>query len=127
MLLQPGSPVRVEMNAGEFDDQVRASLERKVQNNGWKLDTSAPNVLSAEIKRGETEEVTYDFEGRRPNETVSVTPTFTRCGFQFDGDTAWEVTASPGIPRLIAISRKESLQDEVSRSPTSGCEVFETG
>ena len=125
MLLRPGSPVRVEAKTGEFDDQVRASLERHVQNNGWKLDPNATNVLIAEIKRGETEEVTYDFRGRRPNETVSVIPNIHTMRIVIEGETAWEVTANTGVPALIAIGEDSSVQDEVNRSQKPNPSFFD--
>ena len=115
LVLQPGSSIRIDVKADQFNDQVRAAIERQVADNGWISDPAAPIVLTAEMKRGETQQVTYDFSGRRPQETVSVTPYISSVRIDGGGQTAWTAGTSSGAPGMIALSEKQSAQEEVNR------------
>jgi hypothetical protein len=125
MLIRPGSSIRVDVSAGEHNDRIRTALEGHVKNNGWKLDPSATNVLYAEIKQGEAQQVTYDFKGRRPNETVSATPYAHTLRIVCGKEKAWELTANFGIPGMIAVAKTGSVQDLVNQTPKVSPEFFE--
>lgn len=116
---------RIEVNTGSHDAQVRASLERKVKQNGWKLDPSSPNVLIAEIKQGQPRQKTYTFHGRRPNETVSYTPYNHTLRIKCGEDTAWEIMTSLGAPWMISIREDSSVQEEINRSQKTSPSFFE--
>lgn len=125
LLIRPGSAIRVEVNAGEHNDRIWAALESHVEKNGWKLDPSAPNVLYAEIKQGEPQQVTYDFKGKRPNETVSATTYAHTLRIVCGKEKAWELTANFGIPGMIAIGKNSSVQDIVNQTTKVSPEFFE--
>ena len=125
LLFKPGSPIRIEVHTGSHDAQVRASLERKVKENGWKLDPSSPNVLIAEIKQGQQRQKTYTFHGRRPNETVSYTPYNHTLRIKSGEDTAWEIMTSLGAPWMISIREDSSVQEVINRSEKTSPSFFE--
>lgn len=115
MVLKPGSPIKVSVQAGEFNDRVRAAIERQVKENGWVLDPNASSQIVAEMKQGETQQVTYEFFGRRPRETVSVTPHIASIRIECGGQAAWTSGTSTGAPMMVSLSENQSVQDEVSR------------
>ena len=126
LIMKAGSRVRLEVTAGEYGDRVRAALEPKLAANGWVLDESAPNVVTAEMKRGETQDVTYDFRGKRPNETVSITPHISLVRIVCNDKEAWVASTRTGVPMTVRLREGQSLQAEVNRLQNPNPEFFDT-
>jgi len=115
LIMKPGSGVQIQVRAGQNTPRVRAALEKEVAKNGWRIDPSASATLIAEMKRGETQDVTYRFFDGRGEESASVTPYISSLKLNVGEVVAWQSGTSSGAPFSVRLKEGESVQDEVDR------------
>ncbi|MGE0755817.1 MAG: SHD1 domain-containing protein [Pirellulaceae bacterium] len=118
MIVKAGSQVRVDVRAGGDAARIRAALEQKIANNDWQLSPSARTVLIAEMKQGETQQVTYrtfGFGSGASEETVTVQPHISELRVEVDGKVAWMSRTSSGVPPILHLKEGESMQGEVNK------------
>lgn len=125
LIMKPGSAVQIQVSAGENSARVRAALEQEITKNGWRIDPGASATLSAEMKRGETQEITYRFFGGRGEETVSVTPYISTLKLNIGNVVAWQSGTSSGAPFVVRLKEGESVQDQVDRWQKPNVAYFE--
>src|SRR5262249_10559344 len=63
IVVKAGTPIKLDVQAGENTARVQAALEAKIKTNGWVLSPTANFVLKAEMKRGDQQTVTYQMHG----------------------------------------------------------------
>jgi hypothetical protein len=115
MILKPGTPVRLEVNAGGDTARVQAALEEEIRSNGWQLDPGASITVSAEMKVGKTQQVTYRSMMGGGEQTVTVTPHISRVEVRVGDEVAWQSGTSSGAPPIVHLKEGQSAQSEVSR------------
>jgi len=126
VVLKPGMAVRVEVKAGDNNARIEASLKRKIQANGWKLDPAATIVVTAEMTRGETQQIKYrklGVPGPSSEETITVTPEFSIVSVKVNGKPVW--IAATGIPPFIEVPQGKTLQDEIDYYQKPNVEFFD--
>lgn len=127
-VLKPGVAVSLEVNAGEYTNQVTAAIEAKVRENGWVLAPDAPIVIQAEMKRGESQTVNYRLmRGLQDVGTQSATfsPFISSLRIQVGDKNAWWSTTASGAPPLVRLKEGQTAQDEVDRWQKARPEFFE--
>jgi hypothetical protein len=116
-IIKPGTEVRVQVQTGEHDVRVSKALLAEIEKNGWKLNDSAKVVLTAEMKQGETQQVTYSSGpfGRGDQQTVSITPFISSLQLKMGEAVIWSSGTSTGAPPFVWLKEGQTLQGEVSR------------
>ncbi len=116
LALKPGDRIRLSVSAGQYQQQVQAALEKKIADNGWILDSTAPNVMIAEMKRGESQQIAYESFDRREQQTVTVSPYISSLRIDVQQKTAWQSgSSSGGAPAHLRLREGQSAQDEVNK------------
>jgi len=129
MIIKPGTAVRLDVRAGGDTARVQAALEREIRANGWKLSPSASIVVVAEMKVGETQQVTYRTlmgPQRGREETVSVTPHISEVRIEVGSEVAWQSATRTGAPPMVTLKEGESVQGEANRWQNPNAEFFDT-
>ena len=113
-VIKPGHRVRIEVQCGEFDAQVKNALMRQIEENGWVYDATAATVIKAEMGRSEPQTVTYKpmSGGSSSTQTVTVTPYFSRMELSYNGKVAWQAGGGSGLPGVIFMRPGESAQSQ---------------
>lgn len=113
-ILRRGSRVAMDVDCGVHDSEVRESLLRQIEDNGWVYDSDSSTVLEATMGRGKTQTVTYRMtnfgSGQRYDETVTVTPYYSRLMLSVNGVLAWSTSGGSGVPPVIHMRQGESAQ-----------------
>jgi hypothetical protein len=129
LIVKPGTPVRIVVEAGEFNQRVQAALEKQAKDNGWTISPTATNVLFAEMKRGETQQITYRMSGGSRfgggEQTVTVTPFLAHLRLDCAGTAAWQSGTSSGAPPILFLKDGQSVQAEVDKWQRPQPEFFE--
>ena len=130
-IVKPGTPVRVEVNAGdgEFSSRVQKALEDKVQANGWTLSPTATAVLSAEMKLGEQQTVNYRMFGigaTGTTQSATFTPHISTLTLKVGDKTAWQSGTRTGAPPIVHLQRGEEVQSEVDKWQKPQPEFFDS-
>lgn len=119
MAIKPGARFRIEVNAIDHADEIRQAVEKEVQANGWVVDATAPNVLKAEYKRGETQQVQYEMRSLRGGgqhvQSASITPYVSTLTLLIGNDQGWQSGTASGPPPTVMMKEGDSLQSEVDR------------
>jgi hypothetical protein len=122
-VLKPGMAVRLEVQAGEYTERVRAAVQKKIEANYWKIDPAASIVVLAEMTRGKTETVTYRItnmgigikrEGNK-TEQVSITPEISKITITIGEKVAWSSMTATGASPFVTLKAGETVQGEVSK------------
>ncbi|WP_283434273.1 hypothetical protein [Neorhodopirellula lusitana] len=58
-VLEPGVSVRLTVECGEYNDQVRSEMMRHIESNHWQYDPDAPIHILASMTRDEPKEMLY--------------------------------------------------------------------
>ncbi len=128
MIIKQGTPVRLFVQAGQDTARVQAALVKKIHDNGWVPDANAAVVITAEMKRGETQNITYQMFGGRSTgsrQTASVTPFISSLKIEVGDKVAWQSATSSGAPPTVRLKESESVQSEVNRWQRPNPEFFE--
>lgn len=124
-VIQPGHAVKLEVNCGEYDSQVRDALMQQIANNKWVYDSSASTTIKAEMGRSETQSVTYkSMSGGTESQTVTVTPFYSHLWLVYDGQTAWSGGGSSGAPGVMFMQSGESAQAKADELQKPDPELF---
>lgn len=118
LVMKPGTPVRLDVRAGDHDTVVRAALEAKIVANGWLLEPTASAVLVADMNRGDQQTITYRFGGfGRPEstQTASVQPFVSTAKLLIGDQVAWQAGTSSGAPAMVILKEGQTVQEEVDR------------
>ncbi|QDU28320.1 hypothetical protein ETAA8_34200 [Anatilimnocola aggregata] len=118
LIVKPGTAVKLDVQCGEHDAQVRTALEAEIQKNGWVRDDNATTVLTASMKQGESQTVTYRLGGfGRPvsEESVTITPYISSLNLTVDQTVAWSSGTRTGAPGMVSLREGQTLQGEVER------------
>jgi len=126
LIMKPGSPVRIEVKAGEHQAVVEAALKKEVEKNKWVLKGNAPNVLTAEMKRGETQSVTYQSRATGASQSVTVTPHVATLTLTVGDAVAWSTGTSSGAPPFISLQAGQTAQTEVEKWNSPYPKFYET-
>jgi hypothetical protein len=128
-IVKPGTPVRVEVFAADFNDRVQKALEAKVQANGWTLSPAATAVLTAEMKLGEQQTVNYRMRalggGGESTQSASFAPFVSTLTLKVGEKTAWQSGTSTGAPPIVRLKQGEAVQNEVDKWQNPRPEFFE--
>jgi len=126
-IMKPGSAVRLELKCGEHNARIQAALEKKVADNQWVLNASAPATLTAEMSRGETQTVTYHTFGLGGAEqSATITPFISQLKLEVGGKLAWQSGTSTGAPPIMHLQEGESVQAKLNEWQHPNPGFFET-
>ncbi len=128
IVIKAGTPVQLNVQAGEETARVQAALEEKIKKNGWILSPTAEAILVAEMKRGDQQTITYRVSGfgKRPSEqTATVTPYISTMRLTIGKQVAWQSGTSSGAPHSVTLKEGETVQAEVDRWQHPNVEIFE--
>lgn len=116
MVVKPGTAVRLDVRAGTNTTQVQSALQAKILGNGWTISPSANITITAEMKQGQTQQVTYRSIGFFPGEqTVSITPYISELKIEGGGQVVWQSGTSSGAPPFLTLQQGQSVQAEVNQ------------
>jgi hypothetical protein len=118
LIMKPGSEVRLQVSAGQHDAKVRAALLAEIEKTGWVHSESAETVLIAEMKRGQTQNVTYNIGGfgrSQSQQSVSITPFVSSLQLKLGDQVLWQSGTSTGAPPVISLREGQTAQGEVNR------------
>lgn len=114
MVLKPGSKVRLDVQAGEFNARVTDALKKKVQANKWVVEPNSDIVLTATMTRGKTQTVAYQTGGRNGEVvTATVTPYISSAQLLVGKEVAWQSGTSSGSPSTVLLLPGQSVQGQV--------------
>ncbi len=116
-IVRRGHPVSIQVDCGQYNDQVQDALMNQIEDNGWVYDASSDTVLTAKMSRGETQTVTYRMtngRGGERNESVTVTPYISTLQVLYQGSVAWHAGGGSGAPPVIFLRGNESAQDKAT-------------
>lgn len=128
LVIKPGTPIRLDVRAGENNARVQAALEAKIQANGWTLSPTATTVLVAEMKRGDQQTINYRFGGfGKPESTQSATvvPFISSAKIMIGEQVAWQSGTSSGAPGIVMLKEGQTVQNEVDRWQKPNVEFFD--
>lgn len=130
LIIKPGSEVRLAVNCGQYDAQVRQALEDEVEKNGWVLSDSAKIVIEAKMGQSETQTVTYGSGGpfgrSQDSQSVTVTPFYSSLVIKVGEVVAWQSGTSTGAPPVIWLREGQTAQGEVSKWQNPNPGFFDT-
>ena len=119
LMLKPGSEVRLVVQTGQYDNQVRQALLKEIEKNGWVESQSAGITIEAKMGQSETQTVTYGsggFFGRaQSTETVTVTPFYSSLIVKVGDVVAWQSGTSTGAPPMIWLREGQTAQGEINK------------
>ncbi len=118
LIMKPGSEVRVQVTTGQYDAKVRAALLAAIEKTGWVHSESAEAVLIAEMKRGETQNVTYTsggFGSSQSSQSVSVTPFVSSLVLKMGDKILWQSGTSTGAPPVLFLRDGQTAQGEINK------------
>lgn len=126
-ILRRGARVNIRTECGEFDNQVRRSLEKQIEDNGWVYDASSTTMLYAKMGRGDAQTVTYRLSGGGSGtETVTAQPYFSKLELLYGGEIAWSSTGgSGGLPSVVFVTDGGSIQSEINKNAHANPEHYE--
>lgn len=113
--LRPGDAVRVDVSglAADQRKEIKATLERRVKELGYRLDPAASVVfLALEEKTGTPKKVTYNFN--KGSKTFSYTRRQARLQIVKAGQVLWETADSDDPPFIIMYHDAGELDDKVA-------------
>jgi hypothetical protein len=114
-IIHRGHPVSIEVKCGQYDSQVRESLMKQINDNGWVYDPSSDTVLSGEMGRSKTQTIEYKpMGGGSGSQRVSVTPYFSTMKLTYNGQVAWQQGGGSGAPGVMFLKKGESAQARAS-------------
>ncbi|WP_425619263.1 PQQ-binding-like beta-propeller repeat protein [Anatilimnocola sp. NA78] len=119
LLIKPGAQIKLVVQCGEYDSQVRTAVETEIQRNGWTISESATTVMTASMKQGESQQVRYrmgGFGGQPVSEQSATLRPFISDLRLTVGDTeAWSSGTRTGAPGMVNLREGQTLQGEVDR------------
>ncbi len=120
-----GQTVKVVCDVGLDSDNVKAMLEKKALENGWKLSDTATAIITAQRTESPARQATYEgFEGTKfVRQSVTVHPVMLMVNITVDNRQVWASAKSSGnlpysITRLRPGETIQSLVDQEAR-PTN--------
>jgi hypothetical protein len=128
-LLQPGSRVRLEVNA--FPDateleKARTALTEKLQANGFQVDPSSEIALVASVEREDKSELSvrgpFFAEGER---TYKFQHYRSSLKFVYQGNTVWQ-RESTNAPHFIDRKLTETVEQSLKRREKPDYQLFQT-
>jgi hypothetical protein len=144
--IKPGDSVRVEYDFGptpeKVQNEIRVAVEEKIQATGWKIDSSAPNVVAIKMNQGKQEEAEYftrtgfgpvpffgpSFGPRPsgPSEKVTYQPWTHTLTITSGGKQTFISNRVHSAPQGLQTKDGESTQAAVSRICQPSAEFFKT-
>ncbi len=126
LIVKPGSAVSLQVNAGENQARVVAALTKQIQQNGWVLQAGAPNVLTAEMKQGETQSTTYTAQRTGEQQSVTITPHVASLELKVGSVVAWQAGTRSGAPSMMFLSEGQTAQGEADKWNNPRPQFFDT-
>jgi len=114
LIMQRGAEVSLNVTAGDHQAEVEAALAKQIEQNGWVLRPGAANVLTAEMKQGETQNITYT-RGDGATQSVSITPYISSLRLKVGDADAWQSSTQSGAPSIIHLRDGETAQGEADK------------
>ena len=115
-IVKAGTPVKLQVEAGEDTARVQKALEAKLMANGWTLDPNSPNVLLAEMKQGESKTIQYySWRSGQAAESVTFTPHISSLKLTVEDKVAWQSGTSTGAPPIVTLRGDETVQGQVDK------------
>jgi hypothetical protein len=124
--MKPGSAVRLQVQAGEHQSRVEAALKKEIQKNGWVLQPGATSVLSAEMKQGETQTITYKFFRTGEEQSATITPHVASLELKVGDKIAWQSGTGSGASPVIFLQPGETAQDVLDKWNNPRPQFFES-
>lgn len=126
-VIKPGTEMRLQVDASENTERVRAAMEAEIKKNGWVLSENAKFTLVAEMKIGETQTTTYSSFGfGGASESVSVTPYISSARILMGEQVCWSGGTSTGAPPILMLREGQTVQSEVDKWQKPHPEFFDT-
>lgn len=129
-ILKPGKSVAIDVNAIPDASQrngVAQAITANLAKNGVKVAAGSPLVVLAALEPGKEQEIAYRSFGRggRSVERFKIRPWTGRIKFVYQGQTAWESSAST-VPmfEFARLKKDESLQDHVKKFEQPNYQYF---
>jgi hypothetical protein len=119
LLVKPGTAVRVVVNAGAESVAIGKRLEQKLHENGWVIDGNAKTTVTATMGIGQTQTTTYR-QGFSPfgggqEQSVTITPHFSKIVIDVEGKIAWQSGTSTGPPPILFLREGQTAQSEANK------------
>ena len=125
LVVKPKSEIRLEVKAGEHQTQVEAALIKQIEQNGWVLRPDATTVLSAEMKRGETQSTTYTSRRGGATQSVTITPYVSTLTLKVGETVAWQSGTQTGAPPMMFLAPGQTVQGEADKWNLPNPQFFE--
>jgi hypothetical protein len=127
-LVSRGQEVQLNVEAGQFNNEVRAALEKHIAENGWKLVPAASTVITATMTRGEKKRVTYMvFGGGQNIQSALIEPYLSDLKIEVGGKYAFGRHSHRGdLPDRLELKRGETIQALVAERQKPDVEFFAT-
>ena len=123
--IRRGSPVRLEIDCGAHDSEVRAALTNQIAANGWILDSGASTLIRAKMGRSNPQTVEYrKIMGGGSTFSVTVTPYFSTVQILFGEKVAWSGGSSTGLSPVLWLKDGQSPQDQANRAQQPNPDFF---
>lgn len=116
-IIRRGTAMKANIQCGGNNERVWAAVQKIMTTNGWTYDQNSPITLVAEMKQGESSQVTYRSIGGGGGGTQSatVTPFISSLKLDVGGQAAWTGATSTGAPPVMRLSQGQTVQDEINK------------
>jgi hypothetical protein len=126
LVVKPKSEVRLDVKAGEHQAQVEAALIKQIEQNGWVLRPDATIVMTAEMKRGETQSTTYTSRRDGATQSVTITPYVSTLMVKVGETVAWQSGTATGASPMMFLGPGQTAQGEADKWNHPNPKFFET-
>lgn len=126
LITKPGTEIAVNIQCGEYNERVWAAVQKAMNDNGWVLNQNSKIILTAEMKRGDQQTVTYQSRfGGGGSQTVTCVPFISTLTLAVGKNPFWTSGTSTGAPAMMMLRDGQSAQGEVDKMQRPNPEFFE--
>ena len=125
MIIKSGTELAVNIQCAEHNERVYGAIQQIANRNGWVLSQNAPLVIVCEMKRGESQNVTYQSFRSGATQSVSFTPFISSIRIQSGEKVAWQSGTATGVPPVMSLRNGQTAQGEVDQWQKPNVEFFE--
>lgn len=127
-LLKPGSSLKVDASGisdGSKAQEAKATIERRLQETGFKISNSAEVTVTLSTGRGKTQELSYRSFGSIRGDKYSFTPFFSKMEFMYNGKSAWTRSSTGGVPFMLHLKKDQTIADAIKSYEVPNYKFFD--
>lgn len=119
LVVKRGTRFRIDVAAIDHAGEIRQALMKELEANGWVYDNAAKNIIQADYKRGQPQEVRYEIQsargGSRQVQSATITPYIAVLKIFVGKEEVWATVSSTGPPSVVSMREGDTLQGQVDR------------